>query len=317
MWWIMGAALAGGDGYYHPDDIAAASRQFAAISTEMEAPVAALEQALDAQATALNAYREALDLLGPRANADERARLATLEATFHRQHAAAQRAVDALVTGFDAAFSASMERALAGLGMRLTVCAAEVPDGRPLPGIRPRMKPNPDCAGEAVSARVAASMDADPALAAALRPLLTDAALAVPALPAAPQAPVGGSAQWIDLSRCVGALARERLLAIDRADDEARDALEAALEQDPAAAGSAALRAQGEAVAQATAAQRAALGAPVLAAADKLLAKRSKGGSPPGWCANPALFGGCTGQEVTGDWLPTLTADPAVLRAAN
>jgi len=317
MWWFMGAALAGGDGYYHPDDIAAASRQFSASSAQMEAPVAALEQALDAQATALNAYREALDLLGPRANSAERARLAALEVAFHRQHAAAQRAVDALVTGFDAAFSASMDRALAGLGMRLTVCAAEVADGRPLPGIRPRMKANPDCVGEGVSARVAASMDNDPALAAALRPLLSDAALTVTPLPVAPQAVVGGGDQWIDLARCAGALARERLLAIDRADDEARDALDATLEQNPAAAGSAEVRAQGEAIAQATAAQRAAVGGPLLAAADKLLAKRTKDGIPPGWCANPALFGGCTGREVTGDWLSPLTTDPAVLRAAK
>ncbi|MCB9682838.1 MAG: hypothetical protein H6733_15330 [Alphaproteobacteria bacterium] len=283
-------------GHYHPLDVAAASSRFAQAQQVAGTTFQARQDEADAYAAALIAYEEALDLLGDRAPAEQRERLTKLRETFERDKRVVGAFASDQLDGFDGAFSAALERALGS--REATVCHPTTDRGlRMGPGAH--RKETVTCEGDDLNAGLAAKMDADPKLAATLDALLGQTwpafHLDLQAVPA-----VGGGTASLDVRRILRDGAGDALAAIDRADDDARLDVRARLEDDDVSADDQrALLDQARRVTATTARRRATLAAPVLDAIDAVAAKAArKTGVTVGWCAQPAVLGGCATPPV-------------------
>ncbi len=305
---LASAPAAAADGYWHPADLSAESQLFRRLNEGSLGPFDDRSRRADELAQALRDYALALDLLGARAPAEERARLDALEKQFHRDKAKVEAFASALVDDVDRTFQAAVERALAQMEGSYEVCERQIPAGPQVPGMRRRMQDNPACTGEDVNARLAALLDADPTLAAEVDEIL---ALTWPAFTIEPEArpAVGGDDRWILVAPLFRRGATDALRRIDQADENARLPFQAAIEEGASKEELARLATEAEKVDAATAAARAALGSPVLDAADKAL---SRWGEAAGWCANPPALGGCAGEDATGALVPRLLDDPRV-----
>jgi hypothetical protein len=318
MWLLVGAVAWGADpvGYWHPDDLAGLSGLYASSSEQLQAPFGARNQELERAAAAIREYRVALDLLGDRAPAAERARLEALEAAHAENHAATQRFAGQLVEDYDRAFTAAVERAAAAVGV-VAQCEGEIPlpsSGPRIPGSPRKTMPNPACVGRNLNADLAKAVDADSAANTAIgaivaRPWPALAPVAVEAQPV-----VGEGERWLRVVDVLRAGARGALTALDRQDDDAREVVEAAMEQATTEAELQALVPKVEAIEAETAAARAALAAPILAVAEARMAKW-KGEPTTAWCANPSALGGCSGADAGVDVLAKLVADKKVAAA--
>jgi hypothetical protein len=302
-------------GHWHPDDLAPLSKRFVSSAERLQASMEAPQSSADRMAAALREYQEALDLLGASAPAADRERLAALERQYRAEYAALQRFADQVITDYDEAFTASVERAVAGFG-EVHQCPSRIagPGGGPrIPGAPPASQPNPECLGEDLNAALAARVDEDAALTAAVDEIVARAWPAV-TVAAEPRPPVGGGERWLSVRDLMVAGARARLRAIDDQDDELRAPVEAKLEDGATAAQVAAMAPEVERIEQQTAAARAALAAPVIAAADVAFAKW-KGEPATGWCANPAALGGCTGTNASRELVGRLVDDKKVAKS--
>jgi len=280
------------DGYYDTTSIAMASEVFTEANA-LQTQYAEVSGRSGAIATALNEYQTALDLLGPAAPEGQQEHLDDLARRFAREQATLQAFVDTLITDFDGTFTAAMERAIAAHDGTATECEGRVAVGRQLPGMPARTEANPDCEGEDLNATLAAAMDADPELRPAVVSLM---ATPWPTLTVAdaPQPPTGG-AVTVPVVPFANEVLSDTLRRIERAEDEARLPIDAALEDGTDDAETARLREQVSRIEAQIAGLRHNAFAPVMAAAAKRFAKAEKKGGPEvGWCANPAFFGGCT-----------------------
>jgi len=303
------------DGYYDTTSIAMASTTFAEANT-LQTRYAEVSGRSGAIATGLNEYQTALDLLGPGALDGQQAHLDALKAEFAREQAVLQQTVDELITAFDETFVASMERAIAAHPGQAVACEGRVAVGRTLPGMPARMQDNPDCTGEDLNARIAAAMDADPALGPAVTALMERPWPSL-TIPEAPQAATGGTAAVPVIPFAKDVLS-DALRRIDRAEDDARLPIEAALEDGTTEAETERLREQVVGIEAQIAELRLETFAPVQAAADKRFAKAQKKGGPSvGWCANPAFFGGCTVPMLDDSAWRAVARHSKVLKAAR
>ncbi len=299
-------------GFWYGDDLAAASKLYARSSEALQATADARQQELERTAAALREYRVALDLLGDLAPAAERARLEALETAHARNHAVMSDFAGALVEDYDVALTAAVERAAAARGP-VVICQAEIPapqSGPRIPGAPPKRVKNPACVGADLNAALAAAVDADAAAVAAIDGILARPWPAPSGIDLAPQAPVGAGERWLRPVDLLRAGARGALAALASADDDARDEVEAAMESATTQAELEALVPRVKAIEAQTAAARAALAAPVLAAAEARLAKWKEPATA--WCANPSALGGCTGDEGGAELLGRLVADKKV-----
>lgn len=308
----MLALSAHASGFYHPDDISAASTRFRSASEQLLAPFEERQEAARALSSALVRYQESLDLLGERADAAERARLVELRAGYNTDFARVEAFADAVVGDFDAAFTSAMERAIAAVDPAAVECRAQIPKGTRLPGMPGRTERNPACTGEDLSARIAEAMDADPALGPAVDAVV---ARSWPDLEIdrKPQAATGPEGRHVDVGAWLRSTRRDELRAVQLADDRARIGLEAAVEQTTSPADLEPRLEEARALTAATAQQRAALAAPVLAAADAAFARWSE--DDVGWCAQPGVLGGCTGTDATQELVGRLLEDKKVAKA--
>ncbi|MEQ1572116.1 MAG: hypothetical protein ABMA64_41190 [Myxococcota bacterium] len=313
MWTLFAVAHAAPVGFWHPDDLAPLSAVFVASSERLQGPFEQRSSDADRLAAALNQYREALDLLGERAPAAERARLEALEKEYNRQHAVLQQFADQLVSDYDAAFTGAVERAASSKG-EVVQCAATVRSGPALPGMPSRAQSNPDCPGANLNAAIAAVVDADAGLKAALDEILSRPWPEI-GLESAAQAPIGGQERWMAVRDLMVAGARERLQQIVAADDEARDAIEAAIEEGSTLEQLTALEPAAKKIEGDTAAKRASLAGPLLELVEARIAKKWKGEVAPGWCANPEPLGGCTGADESRALVARLVEDPKIAKA--
>jgi hypothetical protein len=307
-------AYADSAGFYHPNDIATASALFGRAADSAGVTFEERSAKAEGIAGALRDYELALDLLAVRAPVDEHVRLEELDRQFNREFAVLQVFSDAMMDDFMREFEASLERALADLPGAIP-CEREIADGPQIPGMRTRTKANPECRGEDLNARLAATMDADPTLGAAIAEIL---ALEWPDLSVNPsaQTPSGGGERHVHVDALLRAGARSALRDIDADDEQARLPFEAAIEEGASKEELERLVADAQRVTEQTATRRGALAAPVLAAASKVTAKWTKKGEPAtGWCANPVLFGGCTGADDTGELVPRLLEQAKVANA--
>jgi hypothetical protein len=307
------AALALAGGTYDPDDVAARSSLFAKASDVAGTTFQDRSETASALAAALRRYETSLDLLGARAPAAERERRAAIRTAFNREFAVLQAFSDTMMDDFDAEFRAAVQRAVKGLG-DVKECKREIPDGRPLPGLPARTKPNPDCGGEDLSPRIADAIDGDPKLQRAIDEILR---LEWPKLtvPSQAMAVIGGGDRWVEPYALVAKAAPKNLRAIDQADEDAREAFAAAIEAGSPKEELARLKDDADRVTAATAARRSALAEPLLAASGAALAKWRKKEAASGWCANPTFLGGCVGADATAELVPRLLADAKVARA--
>jgi hypothetical protein len=131
MWTLM--QLAFGGGFFHPAQVAGESEAYASASQRSAQAAGVAQKRARALAASLTDYEEALDLLGPVAPPEERARLAQLKQEYNRGFGVLQHFVDQQVDGFDAAFSRSLDRAVQALP-GATRCRRDVPDGPRFPG---------------------------------------------------------------------------------------------------------------------------------------------------------------------------------------
>lgn len=313
IWLLTSLALAGGT--FDPNDIAGASKLYAEAGGSAGQTFQELDDRQSSIAGALRDYQQALDLLGERAPAAERERLDALEKEFNREQAVLGAFASTMMEDFDLEFTAAMERAIAAEGGDLVQCERMVASGPSLPGIPQRKSENPDCKGEDKSPAIAARMDADPALQKAVGEIL---ALEWPALTIAeaPQAPVGGGSQWLGVTPFFQRHLRQALVRIQQADEEAREPFWAAIEDGATKEERQQLLDKARQIDQVTANARRDLAAPILAAVDEATAKlvKKKKAEPTGWCANPALFGGCEGKDVTLSLGGEVAADKKVAR---
>lgn len=280
------------DGYYDTASIAAASATFTNANT-LQTTYADVSGRSAAIADALNDYQVSLDLLGGAAPVGDQEHLDGLKRQFSREQATLQGFVGDLIDEFDGTFVAAMERAIASNDGTAAECEARVAVGRQLPGMPSRTEVNPDCTGEDLNDSIAAAMDEDPALAPAVDALMarewprlnipqaqrsaTVGTVAVPVLPFAER------------------VMTDTLRRIERADDDARLPVEAALEDGTDASETARLREQVVGIESQIAGLRNTSFLPVWEAATKRFNKGiRKGGPQVGWCANPSFFGGCT-----------------------
>ena len=290
--WITTAALAGA-GFYHPADIAAASKAYAEVSAVAQADTQVVQERATAVAVGLQNYDMALDLLGDRAPAAERERYQELLTQFNREKATTQAFMDVWIEDFDAQFLAAVDRALVGLGATAEVCAKEIPAGRSVPGMPTPMKANPDCTGDDLNAKIVAAIDTDPKLASELKEIL---AMDFPTitLPADPQPLSVPGDEAVSVADFFKANALGSLKAIDTADTKARSDIQAEIALGASPEELAALTDTARDITAKTDAAYASLAAPVLAAVDKANAKAAKKSLPTvGWCAQPQSFGGC------------------------
>ena len=299
---FFSSALAAG--FYHPSDVAAVSTAYERASKQSATKAGDAQRQARSLAAALADFEEANDLLG----AAPSERHAALEKEYNRQFAVLQAFVDEQIEAFDLAFLAAMERALKPHPSAAR-CLREVPVGTQLPGMRGRTQANPDCKGDDLNAGLAKTMDADPVLRQALEQLAvrTWPALELPAEPVSI-----GSARWIAASTFFQAAMPDALRKIRAEDEDQRLSFHAAIEQGAPTGELEKLVAAAKAVDQRTAARRAELAAPVTA---RVAAVFAKSAPDAGWCAQPAILGGCTGTDATAELQALLLADKKLTKA--
>jgi hypothetical protein len=294
-------------GHYDPNAVASQSALFAATSEAMTPRFEAAQARASASAAALREFEIALDALGSRAPAEQRARYQELRRDYVREHRVLEAAVQEVAEDFDAAFQAAVQRALPEPG----IVACVQPTG-PLARLR---APETACAGPDRSAAIASRLDADPTLRAQLDAIGARGwpALRLDATPVAAIGPVG--APWVALGALLIERASEPLRAIDADDEAARADIDVAIEEGADAEELRGLRDSASRVDAATAERRASLAADLLAAVDALNARRLRQEQPEfSWCVQPALLGGCVGAPAD---RAALLADKRVERALS
>lgn len=314
MWLWLAAAHAEPVGHWHPDDLAPRSTVFRDTSLRLQEPFTDRSNDTERLAVALRQYREALDLLGTRAPEVERERLEALEKTFGRERAALDAFANTIITDYDLVYMAAVQRALAAHGGEIEECEDQQPVGPAMPGMPSRTQKNPDCHGPELNGSLAQSVDSDPELKAALDEILSRP---WPTITIAVQqaAPVGGGDRYLLVRDLFVAGAKATLKAIDQEDDDARMKIEAAIEGGASVEELKRLEPEAAKIEAQTAEKRATLADNVLTTASARIAKRWVGEAGTGWCANPVLLGGCTGQNATSELVSRLLDDRKVAKA--
>ena len=301
------ASAAPGAGYYHPDEVASASKRFAEAADAVGPAYSQAESALSRLGKGLEELELGVAMLGAQAPAPLRDWAAESRKTAAGQLLQVQRHVDLLQEDYGRVFLSALEGALpkVAAGRTLTECGGR---SSGLPGLsRPK-----SCAGEDMNGALAAALDADPGLA---KELASIAAVPWPEVGISPQqqAPVAltGTQRFVHAGPLIKAFASE---AVSRRREVLDDAL--APFEDGLDAGEA------EAVAQARApraAYEAGLGKDgtlLLGALTPALERGEKKGGPAavGLCVNPPILGGCAGEDVTDELVEALQADRRFLK---
>ncbi|MEN0061487.1 MAG: hypothetical protein AAGA48_05010 [Myxococcota bacterium] len=296
MLFFIATAAAQVTGHYHPEDIQMQSEMFAEASERLSGVFDQRSRDLRRFAIALNEYQEALDLLGDRASEVERTRLLELRRAYSKQESEVQFVADGVIEDFDTAMVAAMQRAIEPFGDAQR-CKARLQKGPQLPGMPVKDEPNPECKGQNLNEAIAKAMDEDTTLAKVVDEVLERPWPAI-AMPDEPQPVLGeGATEWILVRDLMTTAAKPSLSDITRRDDERRQVIDAALEEE-GELDIDALRTEVRRIEQQTANARTALATPVIEMAEARLAKKVKEATI-GWCANPRSFGGCAGTDAT------------------
>lgn len=304
-------ALAANAGYYHPDDVAGASALFNQSAEWAGDAFGRAQDEVSRLGASLSSLELGVGLLGPDAPPALQAWATDTRATGLQRFLVVQGFVNQLQDDYTGAFEASLRRALTGLGRSgVVVCQASAPRFGPGGGS------SRACEGENLNATLAAAMDRDSTLKAALDEIQNRAWPDL-SMPSTPQAvvPMTGDAAYIRADALAKALWAARLDARTEALEDAQAAYEEQLD-----AGDKEALAASEALKAAYLGELAADGVALREATTAALARAAKKGRAPdrvGLCANPASLGGCPGEDVTDAALEVLRADKKLVRALD
>lgn len=297
---LIATALAAEPGFYSPDGVAAASLTFARYAEALGPRFDKAQSELGIASRAAAELETSVLLLGDRAPAELRQASDDLRRQVTVAYLRTQAHISLLEEDSTTIFGEAMERAIAGLGDRYTLSEC-TPSG----GIAAMTGPGRGgtrCEGADLNATLAATMDKDPALTAAVDEILS---IEWPGftLEKTPRQAIAlsGDATIIYLAPLADALIGGELARLD-------EALEAELEPlyEPIDSGDeAALKAAEEARARYEAAM-AAEGAKLLAALDKRAGKLV---GELALCPNPVELGGCPGTAADDAVTRKLKAD--------
>ncbi|MCK6521717.1 hypothetical protein L6R49_09785 [Myxococcota bacterium] len=301
-------AFAATAGYYSPDNVAAASAAFRRYSDALMPRFEKAERDIAVANNAVSELELGVLVLGERAPDTLRAHYKSTRKTVTVSFLQTQAHIALLEDDSAATFGAALERAIAGMSGSYTAteCAAGPSGIAAIAG--PGRGPS-TCAGDDLNAPLAAAIDKDPALLAAIDEIL---ALEWPdtTIPKATQPLVpltGAGPVYIQVDDLAIALLSRQIEALGATFEEEISPLERGLEaKDPQALADAkAARDRYEAGVSAA-------GAKMLAAVEKSLKKR---GESVALCANPAAFGGCEGEDKTDLLVRALQTDKKVQKA--
>lgn len=304
---LSGVAFAA-DAHYDPDQVAAGSELFVELAGLMAPWYENLQNQMTRTSLALEGLDAATSLAGAQAEPALGEYALGLRRQAAHQYLQVQRFADVLAEDTEQTFGAALERSLTALGVQAEPCQAS--SGVSMGPMRGMGSGGTDCPGDDVSRELSAQMDQDPALRAAVGEIkgLDWPGFVVEGTPQ-PVIPLTGSARYVALDAAARALIQDRLDDLERALEDQLAPLESSLTEG-ADGGT-------EALAQAQA-FRADYDAALAAEGERLMAALTKGlkkDPDVGVCANPAVLGGCTGTDVSGELLPLLVADKKVLKA--
>lgn len=303
------SAQAAGAGYYHPDDVAGASRLFSESAEWAGAAFGRAQDEVSRLGAALSQLELGVGLLGEAAPPALQTWAVDTRKAGLQRYLMVQTFVDHLQDDYTGAFEAALKRALTGLGRTgVVVCQASAPRFGPGGGS------SRACEGEDLNAALAKAMDADPELKRSLAEIQSRAWPEV-SMPQAPQAviPLTGDQGYLRADALARALWGDRLDARTEALEDSLAPLEEQLDEGDkdALARSEALKADYlKGLAEDGAALREATSAALGRAA-----KKGRAPAAVGLCANPAALGGCPGEDVTEATLEVLRADKKLVRA--
>jgi len=305
MWIILASSgLAGTPAFYHPDDIAAASKRFAEASEAIQPRFERGQEAVARTTAGLADLEVAVALLGP----DVPAGLASWAQLTRRQvtgqYLRLNKHAELVQEDFSKVFLDALGRAMP------RVAAGKDPVECKATGVEAMMR-RTSCKGEDLNPALAAAIDSDGQLGRDIASILSVEWPTIAVEPAPqPVVPVTGSASWVDLGRLARTLIPGRLAvrldALERALEPLDDGLAA---KDPAAIEAAGKKKQ--AYTEALAGDGALFRAAVAEAAGRVKAL------PPelGLCASPAVLGGCAGTDATDAVIAALKADKKFQKA--
>ncbi len=305
------SAEAANAGYYHPDDVAGASALFNQSAEWAGDAFGHAQNDVSRLGAALSQLELGVGLLGDDAPPALQAWAVDARTAGLQRYLVVQEFVNRLQDDYTGAFEAALRRALTGLGSTsVVVCQASAPRFGPGGGS------SRACEGENLNPKLAAAMDADGTLKAALSEIQQRAWPDV-SLPssAAAVVPLTGDKAYIRADALAKALWSSRLDARVEVLEDSQAPLEEQL-----AAGDKAAQAAAEALKAAYMGGLAEDGAALRAATTSALARAAKKGRAPnavGLCANPVALGGCPGEDVTDAVLEVLRADKKLVRALD
>lgn len=304
---LLPAVIAAEPAHYHPDRVAQSSQLFARYAEALGPSYETAQRTLTDDSLALERLERAVLLLGDRAGEDLTSWSAEQKQLLTHQYLRTQAHISLLEDDSSAIFTAAMEQALTSYADRSPVECSGPSSVMALIGPGGRSA-SASCEGESLNAALAAHIDADAALNAAVDEIL---AIAWPDLGIEP-----AEQAVVELTGTEGYVQLHELAELfDRELDRMADTLEGKLRpyEGAIAAGDQAAMAQAVAVRERYELAMAEAGNLVLDAAAKALKK----GPAVGICANPEALGGCAGADRTDEVLPMLAAHKKVQRALD
>ncbi len=304
---LLSSIAFAGEAWYDPDAVAAGSELFVALASEMGPWYEDLQNQMTRTSLALEGLDAAALLAANHADDALGTYSQGLRKQAAHQYLQVQRFADVLAEDTEATFGGALERAVATLGVTAEPCQAR--SGAVMGPMR-GMGGSGGCEGEDVSADLAALMDQDPALRAAVTEIqgLDWPGFAVEGAPQ-PIIALTGTDRYVQLDAAAKALIQDRLDTLEMALEDQLAPLEDQLTE--GAEGGEAALAQAQAF-------RADYEAAVAAEGDRLLVALTAGLKKEpgvGVCANPAALGGCAGTDVTAELLPVLQEHKKVQKA--
>lgn len=296
------------EGYYSPDAVAGASAAFLRYSDALMPRFEKAERDIAVANNAVSELELGVLVLGGRAPDELRAHYKSTRKTVTVAFLQTQAHIALLEDDSAATFGAALERALVAMGPTTVAkeCAAG-PSG--IAAIAGPGRGPATCAGEDLNAPLAAAIDKDPALLAAIDEILAlewpDTTIPKATQPLVPLTSAGPA--YIQVDDLAIALLSRQIEDLGATFEQEIAPLERGLEaKDPQALADAkAARDRYEAGVSAA-------GAKMLTAVEKSLKKR---GEAVALCANPAAFGGCEGEDKTDLLVRALSNDKKVLKA--
>lgn len=308
---VVPTALGAEPGWYHPDDVAAASELFTRAASASSARFDDAQRRLEAASTDLRNLDLDVSLCGSAASPEFRAWATDLRKQTTGRYLQVQAFVDVLTGDFEKTFGEALQRAVQGSAAQYEAVECRAPRVAGMPGAG-------TCKGTNLNPILAAAMDRDAVLQANVQEILS---IPWPAFSiqgqAQPVIPVTGTDRFVYLDVMREAFLADRVRSLQAGLKADLEPLEADMEEGESPEKRTAATEQARVLRQAYEASLSVLGTHLFDALGPAFQRAEKAGAPGsvGVCPNPPRLGGCAGQDVTAALLPLLTADRKLQKA--